>query len=398
VGTIRERSPGHFELRVFVGKSPSGSPRYVQDTYVHHRKDGGIAAARRRLSALEKEAAGRKTTSTFGVLLDEWLAHAKKIGRSPTTLDGYGRRVRAIKKALGSVELGALTARDLDTWYGQLLEEKKSAADVMAYHRVISAALSQGEKWDAVERNVARRASLPTVPEVVIDPPTPQQVKTLIVLAEQSKTPEMASIIFWAALTGMRRGEICGFRWNKVDWESARVHVSHAVWQLTGEVGEKDTKSHQARWVEVEREGLYILQARWDRAVEDAAAAELEVAPDGYVWSSDLIGAVPWNPDRITQAFKRLTTRAGWPQYRLHDLRHYMASELLDAGVPLHTVQRRLGHRNASTTANIYGHGREESDRKAAKVVAKGLAGPRKALPKSPQKPRSAVRSKPRKS
>lgn len=368
----------------------------MQDTYVHHRKDGGIAAARKRLAALEKKAEGQRSTTTFGALLDDWLAYAKAIGRAPNTIDGYGRRVRTIKDALGSVDLSRLTARDLDTWYGQLLEQEKSPADVMAYHRVISAALNQGEKWEAVERNVARRASPPRVPEVRIDPPTPVQVKTLITLAEASKTPEMASIIFWAALTGMRRGEICGFRWNRIDWDAGRVLVSHAVWQVTGQVGEKDTKSHQARWVEIEREGLLILQARWNRAVEDAAAADLEVDPEGYVWSSDLIGTTPWHPDRITQAFKRLARRAGW-DFRLHDLRHYMATELLDAGVPLPTVQKRLGHRNASTTANIYGHGREESDRKAAKILGKGLATPRKALPKPSQKPRSAVRSKARK-
>ena len=354
----------------------------MQETYVHHRKDGGIAAARNKLRALESKAAKRRTTTTLGSLLDDWLTQAKRSGRAPNTLSAYRWRVRVIKDALGDVELSVLTARDLDDWYGQLGEAGKSPADIRAYHRIISAALIQGEKWESVDRNVARKASPPRVPDFRLEPPTVTQVQTLIALAERCKTPEMASIIFWAALTGMRRGEICGLRWNRVDWDGARVLVAQAIWQVKGDVGEKDTKTHQARWVDIEREGLVILRGRLDRATADAGAAGLELEPDGFVWSSDLVGREPWHPDRITQAFGRLARRAGW-SFRLHDLRHYTATELLAAGVPLPTVQRRLGHQRASTTADIYGHGREESDRKAAKILGRGLAKTRKALPKS---------------
>jgi integrase len=56
---------------------------------------------------------------------------------------------------------------------------------------------------------------------------------------------------------------------------------------------------------------------------------------------------------------------------RLHDLRHYVATHLLASGVDVRTVAGRLGHRNASTTLNVYSHFLVEADRDAANLLGK---------------------------
>lgn len=385
--------PGTFALRAYVGRSPTGSPRFLHETYVHPRKDGGIQEARRRQKALEVRAQSERVVfSTFGALLDDWLAHARKIGRSPLTLNGYSRRVPVIKAALGMHQLDELSARHLDEWYATMLSDGRSPADIRAFHRIVSAALTQGEKWEMVERNVARRAAPPRVPDPDTKSPPPQRVAELIRLAERSRAPEMASIIFFAAITGMRRGEICALRWHRIEWERGEVQVGHAIWQVLKEIGEKDTKTHQVRSIGIGDVGVALLRARQARAIEAAAAAGVEVDTEGFVWSSDVAGRRPWKPDRMTQAFSRLcdtaekparelaakagrsmTAAEGWP-YRLHDLRHYSAAELLNAGVNLNTVQKRLGHARASTTSDIYGHGREASDSSSADILSATLA------------------------
>ena len=47
---------------------------------------------------------------------------------------------------------------------------------------------------------------------------------------------------------------------------------------------------------------------------------------------------------------------AGLPPIRFHNLRHTSASILLNQGVPVITVSRRLGHAKVSITLDIYGH------------------------------------------
>jgi integrase len=68
-----------------------------------------------------------------------------------------------------------------------------------------------------------------------------------------------------------------------------------------------------------------------------------------------------------------LVERAGTPGVRLHDLRHYVATRLLAAGVDVRTVAGRLGHRNASTTLNVYAHFVHDADEEAAAVLARLL-------------------------
>ncbi len=79
----------------------------------------------------------------------------------------------------------------------------------------------------------------------------------------------------------------------------------------------------------------------------------------------------------------KLRNRAGLPGVRLHDLRHFVATRMLAAGVPVPTVSGRLGHANSATTLNVYSHFLEASDREAAEAlgqlldVSRTQAGPR---------------------
>jgi integrase len=60
-------------------------------------------------------------------------------------------------------------------------------------------------------------------------------------------------------------------------------------------------------------------------------------------------------------------------QIRLHDLRHWQATQLLDAGVPVPTVAARLGHADGTTTMKVYAHRTKRADEQAAAVVADAL-------------------------
>ena len=69
------------------------------------------------------------------------------------------------------------------------------------------------------------------------------------------------------------------------------------------------------------------------------------------------------------QSFVRHRRAAGLRPFRLHDLRHFMATEMLHAGVPLVIVSRRLDHRRVSTTLDRYAHAVPGSDAQAAATL-----------------------------
>jgi integrase len=93
------------------------------------------------------------------------------------------------------------------------------------------------------------------------------------------------------------------------------------------------------------------------------------------MFSHDPDGTRPWRPDSITRAFARLCRNARLEHVRFHDLRHFVATRLLAAGVDLRTVAGRLGHSKAGTTLNVYAAFAPDADQHAADVMARLLAG-----------------------
>jgi integrase len=91
---------------------------------------------------------------------------------------------------------------------------------------------------------------------------------------------------------------------------------------------------------------------------------------DGYVFTDDG-GVTAWKPNRVTKAFRFIRRRrgAGLRPFPLHDLRHFMATEMLRARVPIDVVSRRLDHRRVSTTLDRYAHAVPGSDANAATTL-----------------------------
>lgn len=88
----------------------------------------------------------------------------------------------------------------------------------------------------------------------------------------------------------------------------------------------------------------------------------------GFVFSDD-DGATPWKPNWVAKVFGRHRKAVGLRPFRLHDLRHFMATEMLEAGVPMVTVSRRLDHRRVSTIMDRYAHAAPGGDAQASAVL-----------------------------
>lgn len=87
---------------------------------------------------------------------------------------------------------------------------------------------------------------------------------------------------------------------------------------------------------------------------------------DRFVFSGDPASERPWLPNFATKRFIKVRRAAGLGHFRLHDLRHFMATQMLDAGVPVPIVAARLCHARTSTTLNVYAHAVPGGDRRAA--------------------------------
>jgi integrase len=130
--------------------------------------------------------------------------------------------------------------------------------------------------------------------------------------------------------------------------------------------------------VELDRETFHVLMVHHSCAEARARLAGVEVSSSAFVFSSRGNGAEPWLPNWLTKQFIAARRAADLPHFRLHDRRHFMATEMLAAGVPIATVSQRLSHARASTTLNVYAHSVPGGDRKAAETLAGILAASRR--------------------
>jgi len=255
----------------------------------------------------------------------------------------------ALAEELGTKDLQKLKASDLDAFYDRLSRRGLSATSVRRYHAVCSAALNQGVKWGLLERSPAAQASPPSMERNEPDAPTPEQIKLLIERAKK-KDPELATLLFVAATTGCRRGELCGLRWSDVDFEKGVLLVRRSVSDLPGRVEIRSIKTGHIRKMALDRATTSVFELLRERAGARFAALGISFDPDLYLWSSSPDGFSPLRPGGVTSRFIALRNHLGLTHIRLHQLRHFAATVMLAGNIDVRTVAGRLGHSRPTLT------------------------------------------------
>ena len=375
-GHLEQRGKDVWRAKIFLGRDENGTKRYLTKT---------IHASKRRaenvLSEMLVEAGLGSHVVTDGTLRDlasRWWSMAEP-NLSPTTTRGYRRLVfKVILPRLGDRKVRALRASDIDVMYGEL-SRTLSAQSVQHVHAVLRHVLNQGVKWGWLPSNPALNASPPKAKRKPIVPPRPEQVTRLLAEADR-RNPDLGCFLRLAVVTGARRGELCAVRWSDVDFSGPSITLSRAIVGSRGDsLIEKDTKTHAGRRVSLDKGTATSLKAQQKRVAERASAVGEKLDDHGFVFSEDVVGLQPWRPDGVTASFVRLRNKVGLGSVRLHDLRHFAATQLLAAGVPVRTVSGRLGHANPATTLNVYAAWLQESDQVAATVLPELLVARGKA-------------------
>lgn len=373
-GSMRERSPGFWQLRVFEGADPLTGKKRYRTQYVR----GGKRAAQKQLAHLVTEVDSgvvAPSAKTVAVVLDEWLNHIEHLGRSPSTLYGYRRLVAQLPDGFKSLPLKKVTPKVVDDLYRFLAQTTtRKPATVLRFHTVLRAAFAQAVRWGWLDRNPIDRASPPRVHRNEIKPPAIADVLRVLDRARASRNPENALVFRLLAATGCRRGEVCALQWQDVDLHGGpvRVLIRRAVIEINKELIVQGTKTHAVRNVGLDDETSQLLCERWALTLDLGRAAGAPPQPTDFVFERAPGSGEPLPPDRVSQAWQRLCRELG-VKARLHDLRHLQASLLLDAGEAITTVAARLGHRDTSTTLKVYGHLMPGADTRAAGIVGTAL-------------------------
>ena len=124
---------------------------------------------------------------------------------------------------------------------------------ILEHHRLISTILAQAEKEMLVPYNAAAKA---TPPRTTKKDPNYFQPETISAILEalESEPLKWRLITHLLIVTGCRRGEIMGLRWEKVDFDNNRVKIDRALISSKSKgVYEEITKTSYIRYLTLPR-------------------------------------------------------------------------------------------------------------------------------------------------
>lgn len=362
-----------WRIVVDAGTDPITGKRRQLTRTVHGTKREAQAVRNAMLTEIAEGRASR-TRSTVADLLNAWFEANEHEWSPRTALENRRQIDTVLIPALGSTKLSRLKASDLDAFYarargGAYASGKPLApSTVRKFHQILRSALQQGVRWEWIPVNPAANAQAPKGKRKEPTPPTPEELAKLLEFAER-EVPDFYVYLRLASIVGARRGEMCGLRWSDFGDEYSVLEVrSSAVITREGIVV-KETKTDRVRRVAIDA-GTATLVAEHRAAMEERArACELTLGADAFVFSYEADCSEPWRPDSVSRRFGWVRDQVGLDNVRLHDLRHYVATRLISAGVDIRTVATRLGHASPTTTLNTYSHFVPEADREAAELL-----------------------------
>jgi integrase len=352
---------------VHLKQEPNGTWRVIVQWAGARRS----ATAETRMSAMRKGAdlimsvGGDADISdmSVGELVADYLNDLERRA-SPKYFDEAERAAERIPVPFQNRRAREVTGLHLDALYRQLAVSMASSS-VRRIHTVIMAAYGRAVKLGALP--VAPKVGKPTETIPDVKPPSHDDAKR--VLAACSGLTALALRL--SAVTGCRRGEVVAIQWQDLDLERSRLHVRRSLIIAKRVVHERPTKTGRKgqRIIVLDLPTMTLLRKHRTQMAETCMAAGLP-AP---VWVISDDGHTPWRPDRLSAEFASARTASGVPGFRLHDLRHYVATTMLTDGVPLAKVAQRLGHASQATTAEVYSHWIDDEDGEASERLASRL-------------------------
>ncbi len=304
---------------------------------------------------------------TLGQYLTERWLPVQEARLRKSTHDAYRRNIELhVIPALGKRPLDQLSPEDIDLFYAALLKSgrkkrpgEKGPAKGLApktvhnIHVMLNKALSDAARKGTVVRNVVALADAPSLqarkrPEIKA-----WEIDQLVRFLDAIAPHRMAPAFYFAAHTGMRRGEVLGVRWRDLDLDAGRVSVRQALVSVAYEVSISDVKTGTSRrTIDIDDDVIQALKD-WHKARTEERDG-IEPSPDDLVFVK--ADGTSMHPDIFSQLFDRTVAKIGVPAISLHDLRHTHATLLLKAGVNVKVVSERLGHANVAFTMNVYQH------------------------------------------
>jgi integrase len=372
-----------FSIRVHRGRGLDGKQLKPFTTTFEVKPTWKEEVARKKAEAFAsvfekecKEGVRADTRQVFASYCDYVINLKEQRGIKHSTAVRYKELTKRIYPQIGHMKLKDIRTDILNDLYTYLSTEnlnkrggKLSAKTVIEHHRLISTVLEQAVKECLVPFNVASRVILPKVEKKNVNYFQPDEIYA-IREAIETEPLKWKTLIHLLLITGARRGELLGLKWDKIDFENKTLYICNNI-LYSPDVGVyEDTPKTETskRHIALPTETIALLKQYKKEQYAEQLRMGIKNCRSGFVFCQ--YDGKPMHPDSVTDYLKKFSKRNNLPHINPHAFRHTMASILYYNGVDSVSISKRLGHAQVSTTANIYAHVMEEADKRNAEVLS----------------------------
>ena len=229
---------------------------------------------------------------------------------------------------IGNKPIRVIAPLDIEQFKEYLIRDvcKVTAND---YLRSLKTAFNIGIRLNLVKTNPFKECKMFRIPQVR---PTYLRKEEFALFLHSITERRFGLLVLFAAMTGMRRGEIVNLRWVDIDMNARLIYIQNSE-NFT-------VKAMRSRTIPMSQDVFNLLQ-------NISKQAE-------YVFND--VEGKPYKAGTVTKKFKRLARNCGLSEkIHLHSLRHSYASWLVQSEISLAEIQKLLGHSSVVTT-QIYAH------------------------------------------
>ena len=366
-GMIRKRPDGRWEGRIVVGHKEDGKPIF-RSVFARTQKEL-LKKLHTQIETYRDVELSENSNITLGEWLDKWLSDYMALTLRESTMDSYRNMINHhIKPYLGDRKISSVTTADVQKLYNWLRENGRveehwqkgnrlSDSMVRSIHMMLHQAMDAALRERLIVKNPTNGTIIPKVnypPKQIL---SEEQLDKFLEVVNQD--PVWSDFFYTELTTGLRRGEICGLRWQDFEDKTGRLHIRRSVSSRKGggvRVDETKTETG-ARTILLPPSTVEILKKRKKRSYSD------------WIFPNPTVPELPMSPELAYSRLKTLLKYAELPSIRFHDLRHTFATHALTSGVDAKTLSGILGHTNASFTLDTYTHMTTDMHHKAASVV-----------------------------
>ncbi len=281
---------------------------------------------------------------------------------------------KGVIATLGSYKLGKLTSPVLQSWKNEMSRKGFSQTTLRNYYGEFRSMLNYAVKMDYLPKNPLTvlgnfKEGFSEKPQDKLHYYTIEQFKAFIAEARKSAESkdtitEWSYYVFFAIAfyTGARKGEIFALKWSDIDGNI--LHIRRSISQKCGngdvETPPKNKSSY--RDLQIPDPLLEILSEHKKRQEADTRFSE----------NYRICGGIECIRDSsVTNKNNQYANAANLPHIRVHDFRHTHATLLVNEGINIQEIARRLGHSNVEITWNTYSHLYPREEERAVNILNK---------------------------